>query len=111
MRISAGIIVIRTWMETVDIFLQYIQFGRDSPFGNVCGDIDDLWNHSGIQNDEDGKVPHCHATLYFKNPSKTEKSVLSLLDLIRSCVETFTTPEEQKNLYWILMLWFHSCKK
>ena len=98
LRISAGIMMVQTWMETVRIFLQYIQFGKDSPFLGVCGGIKNLWCRLEIQSEEDGKVPHCHATLYFNDPPDTEEKLFSLLNLIRTCIETFATSEEQQEL-------------
>jgi hypothetical protein len=78
--------------------LQHIQFGRDSPFLNICGGIQDLWARLEIQNEEDGEVPHCHATLHFRNLPDTPDKNLSMLNLIRCCVETFACKEEEKEL-------------
>lgn len=97
-RISAGILVLRTWTETVTIFLQHIQFSEDSPFLNICGGIEDLWARLEIQNEEDGKVPHGDATLHFRHPPDAQDKLLSMLNLIRSCVETFASKEEEKEL-------------
>jgi hypothetical protein len=97
-RISAGILTLQTWIETVTIFLQYIQFGKDSPFLDICGGIKDLWARLEIQNEEDGKVPHCHATVYFRDPLDTQEKLFSMLNLIRSCTETFVTKIEGEEL-------------
>ena len=98
LRISAGILTLRTWIETITIFLQYIQFGKDSPFIDICGGIEDLWARLEIQNEEDGKVPHVHATVYFKDPPDTQEKLFSMLNLIRTCTETFVSKEEEKEL-------------
>jgi hypothetical protein len=82
LRISAGILTLRTWIETVTIFLQYIQFGKDSPFLDICGGIKDLWARLEIQNKEDGKVPHCHATVDFRDPPDTQEKLFSMLNHI-----------------------------
>jgi hypothetical protein len=42
--ISAGISMLWAWMELVEIFLEYLQFGKDSPFCDACGGIKDAWN-------------------------------------------------------------------
>jgi hypothetical protein len=97
-RISAGISMLRAWMELVEIFFEYLQFGKDSPFRNVCGGIKDVWNRLEIQSEEDAKLPHCHTLIYFKEHPKNEQDALPILQLIRGSIETFATDEEKKEL-------------
>jgi hypothetical protein len=99
LRISAAMMTLRLWMETVPIFLKYLQIGKDSPFREACGGISDLVNRSEIQpGGNDGKLPHQHTLLYFKFHPQTEEEAQPLLDLIRGSIETFATPQEQKQL-------------
>jgi hypothetical protein len=103
---SAAIMILRLWMETVEEFLKYLQFGKDSPFEEVCGGISNFTHRNKIQagpadsNIKDGKLPHGHTSiLQFKSHPRTEQEeALPLLNMIRGSIETFATKEEQREL-------------
>ena len=85
-------------MEFVEVFLLYLQYGKDSPFENVGGGIKHIWNRSEIQNDSDGKHPHQHTLIYLMNHPKTKQECLPLLQVIRGSIETFANEDEKKEL-------------
>jgi hypothetical protein len=101
---SAAIMMLRLWMETVKEFLKYLQFGKDSPFREVCGGISNFTHWKKKQagpadsNIKDGKLPHGHTILQFKNRPRTEEEALPLLNMIQGSIETFATEKEQREL-------------
>jgi predicted GIY-YIG superfamily endonuclease len=88
--------VVRCWNEIVQVFLKYLQFGKDSPFRNVGGGIENIFDRGEIQSDVDGKVPHHHLLIYLRSKAKNSEEILSVLELIRGSAENLFTEEEWK---------------
>ena len=86
--------VVRCWNEIVQVFLKYLQFGRDSPFNKVGGGIKNIFDRGEIQSDMDGKVPHHHLLIYLRSKAKTSEDILAVLELIRGSAENLFTEEE-----------------
>ena len=96
---EAGCIyVARAWMEFVELFLYYLQHGKDSPFKGPSLEIGNIWNRSEIQNDKDGKAPHQHTLIFLKNPPKDEKELNEILVLIRASMEYFISENEKEKI-------------
>jgi hypothetical protein len=92
------IYIIRAWMEFVELFLYYLQYGKDSPFKDYNIEFGNIWNRSEIQNDKDGKVPHQHTLIFLKNPPRNKEDLDKVLGLIRACMETFISEEEEEKI-------------
>jgi predicted GIY-YIG superfamily endonuclease len=88
--------VVRCWNEMVQVFLKYLQFGRDSPFKKVGGGIEDIFDRGEIQSEMDGKVPHHHLLIYLRTKPKKPEEIMAVLELIRGSAENLFTEEEWK---------------
>ena len=95
---SSATMSFRTWLETIKVFLKYIQFGKDSPFKDVGGGIKDIFNRLEIQEGLDSKFHHNHTLLYLHQHPKTKEEAIELLNLIRGSIETFVTEQEKIEL-------------
>ena len=99
LRMSAALIYLRTWMEITKYFLRYLQVGKDSPFRDVCGGMLNFVNRSEIQDEsKDGKLPHQHTLVYFRNHPMSDEAAFPILQMIRGSVEYFATADERKEL-------------
>ena len=88
--------VVRSWNEIVQVFLKYLQFGRDSPFKKVGRGIENIFDRGEIQSDMDGKVPHHHLLIYLRSKPKKPEEIMEVLQLIRGSAENLFTEEEWK---------------
>lgn len=98
LQIGAATMSIRCWLETVQVFLRYLQFGLDSPFRNICGGISEIFNRLEFQENLDSKPPHCHTLLYFNDHPKNEAEANDILELIRGCPMSFISKKDEITL-------------
>ena len=99
LRQSAHLYMLLSWIAIGDEFIDYLKRGRDSPFIHIAGGIDNIWDRKEIQgNEQDGKLPHHHTLLFFKNPIESDEERFKLLDTIRGCMESCCTIREKKQL-------------
>ena len=91
---AGGVYVTRAWLEFITAFLYYLQYGKDSPFLVEGLEIENIWNRAEIQSDQDGKAPHCHTLIYFKNDTSDPEERCKVLHLIRACLNSFINADE-----------------
>ncbi|MHA7927462.1 MAG: GIY-YIG nuclease family protein [Marinobacter sp.] len=95
---GASGLFLRVWNEYIDLFLPYLKHGKDSPFRNVAGGIENVIDRSEIQGESDGKHPHHHTQLFMKRKKLSNKEKRRLLAVIRGCRQTFIVDNERKDL-------------
>jgi len=62
LRQAAGIVLLRNWMETAVIYMEYINHSPEHPLG----DVEHMWWRFEFQ-DAVGNLPHIHALLWLKD--------------------------------------------
>ena len=99
LRQSAHIYMLLSWIAIGDEFLDYLKRGKDSPFINIVGGIENIWDRKEIQgNQQDGKLPHHHTLFFFKTTIPSEEERLKMLDTIRGCMNSCCTTKERSEL-------------
>lgn len=90
---SSGVLLLRTWMEMMQIWIKYITESPEEP----CGDIGKFFFRFELQ-DSEANVPHIHCILWTNDNLKTKEGLDAALDRIRGFIEDILRPEERKQL-------------
>jgi len=89
---SAGVLLLRSWMEMVMIWIMYLTDSPEEPIGKVT-------KHMFRMELQDAKanLPHLHAMLWTEDDLDSEEGLEAALDRIRGFVTDIIRPEERKH--------------
>ena len=86
-----GVLLLRSWMEMVHIWVSYITQSPEQP----VGEVDQYLFRMELQ-DAMANLPHIHALLWTKDDLETEEGLNRVLDRIRGFVSDFMRPDERQ---------------
>ena len=90
---SSGAMLLRLWMEMLNVWILYITKSPEKPMGNVTGH----WSRFELQDPKAiGNLPHMHTSIWTDDDLKTTKGLHTACDRIRGFVEDFVRPDEKK---------------
>ena len=87
-----GVLLLRSWMEMVHIWISYITQSPEQPIGPV----DQYLFRLELQ-DAKANVPHIHSLLWTTDDLDTEEGLNNALDRIRGFVLDFVRPHEREH--------------
>ena len=90
---SSGVLLLRTWMEMVHIWILYITKSPDQPLGEMTK----FWFRMELQ-DAKANVPHLHSILWTTDRMDTEEGMAKVLSRIRGYIQGILTRAEKDEL-------------
>jgi len=88
---SAGVLLLRAWMEIMHIWIRYITKSKEQPLG----DISKFFFRFELQEAE-ANLPHVHSILWTNDDLKTEEGLNAALDRIRGFISDIIRKEEMQ---------------
>ena len=87
-----GVLLLRSWMEMVHIWINYITHSPEQPIGEV----DQFLFRLELQ-DATANLPHIHALLWTRDNLQSEEGLKRVLDRIRGFILDILRPDEREH--------------